>query len=420
VFAYGGGFLSFRIANAGKGDFYAKADFSPDFDEWYHLAVTRSRSTFTIYVNGAPVSSEKVDILIPNPDAPLAIGQTEGRGSFSGLIDEVAIYDRALSPTEVKARWSALAPATKPVAEKVGQVRQFRGHTTKADSVVYFKGGRRFVSCGFDGTIRIWDVATGKERTRLEVPGKPEISCIALSPDESHLLSGGNDGIIRLWDVKTGKQLHTLDGHIGFVADLALTPDGRWALSGSHDATVRLWDLKERKEVHRFVGHTSTSEGVAISSDGRRAASASWDGTIRLYDLVERKEIACLRGHTDRVIAVAFSPDGSLLLSCGFDKTVRFWDARTGKELRRAEHPDKVYGVAFSPDGRRALSAGQDGTVRLWEVNTAKQLHCFTGHRGYVWCVAFSPDGRFALSCGEDCVIRLWRLPDPPPAEENP
>jgi WD40 repeat protein len=423
-FGYGDGFLNFHIGNGTKGGFYAKADFSPDLDQWYHLAVTRSRGTFTIYVNGAPVASEKDDIIIPNPDAPLTIGQAEGIGFFSGLIDEVAIYDRALSPDEVKARWSALTPSTKPAAEKVGVVRCFEGHTTKADSVVFFKDCRRFISCGWDGTIRIWDVSTGKELTRLkghaEGPAKPAINALALSPDERHFLSGGDDGTIRLWDVKTGEQLLTLGENLGVVTDLAFTPDGRWALSGSHDATVRLWDLKERKEVHRFVGHTSPPEGVAISSDGRRAASASWDGTIRLYDLEERKEIDCLRGHTDRVNGVAFSPDGSLLLSCGFDKTLRFWDARTGKELRRAEHPDRVYGVAFSPDGRRALSAGADGTVRLWDVNTAKQVHCFTGHRGAVWCVAFSPDGRSALSCGWDCIIRLWRLPDPPSAKENP
>src|SRR5262249_37668482 len=88
---------------------------------------------------------------------------------------------------------------------EVGEERQFRGHTSELRTVVFFKDGRRFASCGFDGTIRIWDVATGKQLTRLEGHAKPAISCLALSPDERHLLSGGIDGTIRLWDVKTGK-----------------------------------------------------------------------------------------------------------------------------------------------------------------------------------------------------------------------
>jgi hypothetical protein len=118
-FAYGGGFLHFHINHANKrGDGYAKAKFSPDLDRWYHLAVTRNRGTFTIYVNGAPVASQKVDIIIPYPDAPLTIGQAEGGGFIGGLIDEVAIYDCALSSAEVKARWRALARATKPPPAK--------------------------------------------------------------------------------------------------------------------------------------------------------------------------------------------------------------------------------------------------------------------------------------------------------------
>jgi WD40 repeat protein/tRNA A-37 threonylcarbamoyl transferase component Bud32 len=419
VFSHGHGLLNFCICNAGKGEFYAKANFSPDVDKWYHLAVTRSRGTFTIYVNGAPVSSEKVDLAIPYPDAPLTIGQAEGGGFFSGLLDEVAIYDRALSPAEVKARWSALAPATKPVTDKVGEVRQFPGHTAVVTGVVFFKDGRRFASSSGDRTIRIWEVATGKELARLEAQSNafPGIDSLALCPDQRHLLSGGFDNTICMWDLETGKELYRLEGHTNnHVDSLAVSPDGRWLLSSSHDGTVRLWDLTERKEVHRFVGHTAPIESMAMSPDGRRAASASWDGTVRLYDLDKREEIGCLPRNIGKeaVGAVALSRDGSLLLTGG-GTVVRLWDVKAVKELRRFEgHTAAVHGVAFSPDGRRALSGGHDLTVRLWDLSTGQELHCFARHRSAPWRLAFSPDGRFALSAG-DSPIRLWRLPDPPP-----
>jgi WD40 repeat protein/tRNA A-37 threonylcarbamoyl transferase component Bud32 len=306
----------------------------------------------------------------------------------------------------------------KAKAEVVGEVRQFNGHTNHARAAAFFKDGRRFVSCGFDRTLRVWDVATGKELARLEGHTRGIIHCLALCPDQRQLLSG-EDGIIELWDVGTGKVLHRFEG-VGSVVCLAVSPDGRWALSGSYDHTLRLWDLKGRKEVHRFDAHTGPVQGVAFSPDGRRAASGSHDRTIRLWDLAKRREISCLREHTGGVNSVAFSPDGSLLLSGGGDRTVRFWDAKTGKELRSANHLDYVCSVAFSPDGRRALSASNDATVRLWDVKTAKELHRFTGHRGIVWDVAFSPNGRSALSCGGDHTIRLWRLPDPSPAKKKP
>jgi WD40 repeat protein/serine/threonine protein kinase len=420
-FAYGGGFLNFHITNAnGKGGFYAKADFSPDLDKWDHLAVTRSRGMFTIYVNGVPVSSEKVDTIIPYPDAPLTIGQAEGGYFFSGLIDEVAIYDRALSPAEVKSRWSALAPATIPLAEKVGEVRQFNGHSGMVTAVAFFKDGRRFASCSRDGTIRIWEVATGNELAPpLKGHNHSDIDGIALSPDQRYLLSGGFDRTLRLWDIEAGKQLHTF-AHFNRVPGMAFAPDSRWALSGSHDRRVRLWDLKDLKDVHCFTSHTGCVETVAVSSDGHRAASASFDGTVRLWDLDKRREIACLRAHTSGVHGVAFSPDGKRVLSASADKTLRLWDAVEGRPLQVYEgHTEGVRHVAFSPDGRRALSAGFDGTIRLWDVNASKELHCFAKHQGAALDVAFSPDGRSALSCGADHTIRLWRLPDPPPDNKN-
>jgi serine/threonine protein kinase len=307
--------------------------------------------------------------------------------------------------------------------EEVGEVRQFKGHTKCVNGVVFLKDGRRFVSCGeSDQTIRVWDVATGKELARF---GNDDVTfdCLALCPDQRHLLTGGAvtiwKGSVSLWDLETGMELARFGG-LGRVGGLAVSPDGQWALAGAMDQTFRLLDLKDRKEVHRFVC-TDNVQDVAIRSDGRLAASASQDGTVRLWDLEKRTEIACLRRHTGHVNGVVFSPDGSLLLTGGADKTVRFWDVQSRKQLNPVQnHLEGVRKVAISPDGRRALSAESDGTVRLWDVKTAKELHCFTGHRGTVICVAFSPDGRSALSCGGDSTIRLWRLPDPPPAKEKP
>jgi WD40 repeat protein len=76
--------------------------------------------------------------------------------------------------------------------------------------------------------------------------------------------------------------------------------------------------------------------------------------------------------------------------------------------------------VKITRDGRYALSPSGDKTVRLWDLQTRKELHCFTGHTEAAGSVVVSPDGRYALSGGGDGTMRLWRLPDLPPAKENP
>jgi hypothetical protein len=430
-FAYGGGFLNFHIVtgNGRKGGFYAKADFSPAVDEWYHLAVTRSRGTFTIYVNGARVASQKVDITIPYPDAPLTIGQAEGLGFFSGLLDEVAIYDRALSPAEVKARWSALAPATKPVTERVGEIRHFGADGHNVRRVALSPDGQRLLTAGMEGSARYWDIATGKEIYRLPSNGG-KVNDVAISPDGTKLLSCGDDRLIHVWDAATGNEVKQLRGHTGEIGGVAISPDGRMVASSGDDCQLRLWNL----DTGKLVASPGKGRGGSrpFTPDGKLIVTWGSDHVVRLWDVKTLKEVRRLQGHKEWVCAAAFSGDGSRLLTGTWPNDgrgpvarpaeLKLWEVKTGKPLLTIDLPpgDNAHGLAISPDGRRALSCGHAGLVELWDLETGKQIIAFKGHVGPVYDVAFLPGGRTALSVGADCTIRLWRLPDPPPAIENP
>jgi hypothetical protein len=241
-------------------------------------------------------------------------------------------------------------------------------------------------------------------------------------------LSTSNDGTLRLWDLETGKELHRTESMGVPLPCVAFSPDGKRALVGFDGGGLRLWDVDNWKEILSLEGHTSHVVCVVFSPDGKQAASAGeHDHTARIWEVETGKELVKLEGHTDAVHCVAFSPDGRRVLTgaggkeegaVGTDNSLRLWDARTGKELRKFEgHDEGIWGVAFSPDGRRALSGSGrftldslDTTVRLWDLETGKELQRFEGHTQTVWSVAFSRDGRQGLSAG-DQKVRLWRLP---------
>ena len=284
-------------------------------------------------------------------------------------------------------------------------------------SVVFAPDGRSLASGSWDKTIRLWDLASGKELRRLEGHTDP-VTSVAFAPDGRSLASGSDDNTIRLWDLASGKELRRLEGHSDPVISVAFAPDGRSLASGSWDKTIRLWDLASGKELRRLEGHTGYVESVAFAPDGRSLASGSWDKTIRLWDLASGKELRRLEGHTSYVNSVAFAPDGRSLASGSEDNTIRLWDLASGKELRRLEgHSDPVTSVVFAPDGRSLASGSWDNTIRLWDLASGKELAFMVGGK-QASCedsddLKFCPDLKFGLwlACREDEGL-CWRADD--------
>jgi Concanavalin A-like lectin/glucanases superfamily len=101
-FALGGGVLNMHLNDPMLGpQWLVQAPFTPNINQWYHLALTRKGNLFTIYVNGIAIGSELSTRALPVATAPLNIGEAEGF-YFNGQLDSIAIFKRALSANELK------------------------------------------------------------------------------------------------------------------------------------------------------------------------------------------------------------------------------------------------------------------------------------------------------------------------------
>ncbi|MBD0303448.1 MAG: serine/threonine protein kinase [Tolypothrix sp. T3-bin4] len=195
------------------------------------------------------------------------------------------------------------------------------------------------------------------------------VCSIAISPDGETLASGSRDNTIKLWNLATGREISTLNGHSGLVYSIAFSPDGETLASGS-DNTIKLWNLATGREIRTLKGHSNSVFSVAISPDGMTLAGGSDNKTIKLWNLATKQEICTLKGHSDWVWSVAISPDGQTLASGSADKTIKLWNLTTGQEIYTLKrHSKSVYSVAFSPDGMTLASGSADNTISIWRCD---------------------------------------------------
>ncbi|MDW8071839.1 MAG: zinc-ribbon domain-containing protein [Anaerolineae bacterium] len=146
--------------------------------------------------------------------------------------------------------------------------------------ILWASDGRRVAVASLGG-IYLYDAQTEQEVQAIG-PGIVVLS-VAFAPDGKTLASGLQDGTIRLWEVASGRELSTLCGHTEAVQSVAFAPDSRLLASGSWDGTVRLWEVASGRELSTLRGHTAAVQSVAFAPDGRLLASGSWDGTVRLW-----------------------------------------------------------------------------------------------------------------------------------------
>lgn len=274
-----------------------------------------------------------------------------------------------------------------------------------------------------DYTVRLWDVATGKEQWRFR--SASPVNAVAVSPDDRFVFVGSsNDDLVRVLDRGTGKERKDLEsdvGPTGGTLSVRLSRDGR-VLTADRDGVARMWQFKGNQGLIRFGGGAAGVERIHVTPDGNRILALDSDGTAVVWDT----EAGALAGRfpcngyaSPMQIAVqsfrcalALSNDGQLLFDQDRSDNSYILDISTGKQI--CEIPARkglIMSAAFSQDDATLLTGLPDGEVRLWNAKTGEPIYAFNAH-DRVFDVAFSPKGDLLATNACDWFgrhrITLW------------
>lgn len=245
-----------------------------------------------------------------------------------------------------------------------------------------------------------------------------QITAVAVSADDRHVLSGDSDGILRFWRREDGEVILTFSAdESGPINNIVFPENSRLHIAAvvSDDGIARVWDVRSGQEVSRFEAHTERIEAITFSPDGRTLVTGGDDAIAYAWDAQTGELISEYDRLNGPVVDLDFHPNANIILIMALETAPTLWDfGRNGSRsfsnyLPIGDNLEVGAGV-FNSDGTAVLTSfGLD--MVYWNIESGELLETFTGHGSYINDIAIDPDDNFAItSAWRENSIRIWDL----------
>jgi WD40 repeat protein len=298
---------------------------------------------------------------------------------------------------------------------------------------------KKVISVGTDGTLRQWDLTTGKELRRFSIGGSNDVvddlrrvinrgrchelyseSKLALSPDASTLAVDCQDHV-RLYELRTGKETQTVGLQETSSEAMALSSKGKTLAILDDRGSIQLYDLVTGHKRGQFANSAKGDYGIRgrlqFSPDGQTLVSVEESPgktTMTIWDMIARKQLASIASQTklQAFSKLTFSPDCRHLAWIDRKGMIILADAVSGKELRRFGKSCIFEDFAFAPDNRTLVARvcfGDD--IVVLDIATGNNIRQFRVTRPFLprssSAMAFSADGHFLAMGSKDALISI-------------
>lgn len=286
-------------------------------------------------------------------------------------------------------------------------------------------------SASRDRTVKVWDLAEGKERDTLS--GHPN-NVVAVKYDQkAQLLYSASSAYIRVWDLRSATCIRNLsstgsaiNGPVNSaqipvgesqVNDIALNHSGRTFYSAAGDK-VRVWDIRKFAVTGKLSGgHQAAVMCLAVrklSVDEDVVITGSKDHYIKVFEVASEvggvftPRVNLEPPHYDGIQSLAVR--GHVLFSGSRDSIIKKWDLDRQELITSVSnaHKDWVCGLAFLPAQPLLVSVCRGGVLKLWSEDSCTQLGEMRAHDSPI--NAITTNNSHVFTASNDSCVRLWRL----------
>ena len=279
-----------------------------------------------------------------------------------------------------------------------GNERELGSTATEISGVRFSRDGR-LLSLSEGYTVKLWDVATGRELPPLKAPNSglfmTQVSVSAnFSEDGKRVATGGFDTPTVLWKTETGKQLLKMNGRTNMAYKATFSADGSQLSSGGRTR----WDLRTGRGLRLTSAPSDKVFGVP-SPDGKLLATYTPNSNaVSILETPTGRQLQTLKPATGGGVVerMSFSPDGTMLVatygpdeaqrqkpvtfpqSTNNESQLRIWDVKSGRELRSLAITTVPMDVGFSRDGRMLATLGNMDQISLWDTASGSKVRDLT------------------------------------------
>ncbi len=199
--------------------------------------------------------------------------------------------------------------------------------------------GKRVIRTSKFGVIEIFDLESNKVITKFN-NNRTETHSLAVNHDQTLLATGGFDRTIDIWDLSSGKLIKSILAHNYSIRTLIFDKNNR-IISGGTDGAVKLWEIDKMEPIRDFLGHTARVRTIDLSPDESLIVSGSEDNRVKVWEIKTGKLLLTYHGPSSYVGGVRFGKTNNIIYVTHFDGTIRKINLNNTKK-DPAEHLQRV------------------------------------------------------------------------------